>query len=265
VQYWFFDSHGPGGSMTAQADLSYKPRRRKPGVPLLPVAAFILLLLAGGGFIGYVLWPQWPGATAAQSPPDLPITVAGVLFEVPPAAIRAAVQRHPGPHQRVDLAFLWPSLKPPQADATAEPTPPANGAAAGDPSPKSEAADASGRLFVTIDPLGALLPPIERLRSIYPRYAAARPTTGPAGLAVLPFRDGTPYEGEDLVYAAANPNTFYARCTRPLEMMPGTCVQERAVGSADVTLRFTRAWLEQWRAVAAGFDRLLGQLHPQND
>ena len=49
--------------------------------------------------------------------PAIPITVANVLFDVPPAAIRAAVQRHPGPHERVDLAFIWPSLTPPQPDA----------------------------------------------------------------------------------------------------------------------------------------------------
>jgi hypothetical protein len=45
------------------------------------------------------------------------VTVAGILFNLPPAAIRAAVQRHPGTHERIDLVFLWPSLSPPPTDA----------------------------------------------------------------------------------------------------------------------------------------------------
>ena len=56
------------------------------------------------------------------------------------------------------------------------------------------------RLFVTIAGLGAELPPLERLRTIYPRYIEAQASAGPDGLAILPFRAGTPYEGEDLVY-----------------------------------------------------------------
>lgn len=45
--------------------------------------------------------------------------------------------------------------------------------------------------------------------------------------------------------------------------MPGTCIEERLLAAADVTLRFPRDWAEKdWRSVAAGFDRLLAQLHP---
>ena len=55
---------------------------------------------------------------------------------------------------------------------------------------------------VTIAALGAVLAPAERLRSIYPRYVEAQATAGPDGLAFLPFRAGTPYQGADLVYLA---------------------------------------------------------------
>jgi len=64
------------------------------------------------------------------------------------------------------------------------------------------------RLFVTIVSLAGVLPPLERLRTIYRRYVAAQAAAGPDGLAVLPFRSATPYDGEDLVYAANNPNSF---------------------------------------------------------
>ena len=33
---------------------------------------------------------------------------------------------------------------------------------------------------------------------------------------------------------------------------------------AEITLRFPREWLQDWRGVAAGFDRLMAQLQPAN-
>lgn len=252
--------------MTAHAALSQnrKTRRKAGGFLLLPFALFAAPLLLAASFVAYVLWPTWPRAPIALDAPALPITVAGTLFEVPPAAIRVAAQRHAGPQERIDLAFLWPSLRPPPGgksegapiegiDGTG---PSASGATPG-------RADADGRLFATIAPLGQLLPPAERLRSIYPRYADAQAAPGADGLAVLPFRAGTPYEGEDLIYFADNPDRFYARCTRDSGVMPGSCIQERMLGDADMTLRFPRDWLDNWQGVSAGFDRLIAQLQPQ--
>jgi hypothetical protein len=37
---------------------------------------------------------------------------------------------------------------------------------------------------------------------------------------------------------------------------------ERRIGNADVTLRFPRDWLSDWKSVAAGIDRLMARLHP---
>jgi hypothetical protein len=251
--------------MTAQASISHKPRR-KAGRLLLPFAAFVALIAVAGSFVAYVLWPSWPSAPEPLDGPALPITIAGVLFEVPPAAVRAAVQRHPGPQERIDLAFLWPSLSPPQPDGE-NPTPAdSNHDKIAEPGVKSdsEAIVPSGRLFVTVAALGSLLPPAKRLRSVYAHYADAQASVGADGLAILPFRARTPYEGEDLIYFADEPDRFYARCTRDNGLMPGTCIVERAVEAADVTLRFPRDWLQKdWRGVAAGFDRLIGQLHPQ--
>jgi len=253
--------------MTAHATLSHKSRR-KVGSLLLPFAGFVALIAAAGGFVAYVLWPSWPSASVPLDAPALPITVAGVLFNVPPAAIRAAVQRHPGPQERIDLDFRWPSLKPPQPDAQIAHAVPAGSEddkSAGVAS-NSPPAGSRGRLFVTIAPLGSLLPPTERLRSVYPHYVDAEASAGANGLVILPFRAGTPYEGEDLIYVADDPERFFARCTRDSGVMPGTCLAERAVDAADVTLRFSRDWLgKDWRGLAAGLDRLIGQLHPRNN
>ncbi len=248
------------------ADVVGRPlRRRKRGGGLLwlPFAALAAIVIAAGCFVSYVLWPTWPGKTIPLDAPALPVTVAGVLFDVPPAAIRAAVQRQPGPHERVDLVFLWPSLEPPAPfDKTA--AKPAASPAAEAAAEEAVAAPPSARdrVFVTIAGVGDVLPPVERLRTIYPRYVEASATAGPDGLAILAFRPGTPYAGEDLLYAADNPEQFFARCTRAARAVPGTCLQERVLGAAEITVRFPRELLEQWRAAAAGFDRLVTQLHP---
>jgi hypothetical protein len=238
-------------------------QRKARGFLLLPFALFVIPLLVAASFVAYALWPSWPGAPIALNAPALPITIAGTLFEVPPAAIRAAVQRRPGPQQRIDLAFLWPSLVPPRPDGSVDNKPldtiDGNRVALHDKTP----GDPSHHLFVTIASLGSLLPPADRLRDVYPRYVEAQAVGGADGLAILPFRAGTPYEGQDLIYLAGNPDRFFTLCTRDSTVMPGTCMHERILGDADITMRFPRDWLGNWHSVSDGFDRLLAQLHPQ--
>jgi hypothetical protein len=247
--------------MTAHVLPQRNIRRTARGRLMLPFACLAFLVLAAGFVVSYMLWPTWPSTAVALDVPAMPITVANVLFDVPPAAIRATVQRHPGPHERVDLAFLWPSLKPPQQDAKGADQPAADNE--GDAAAKP--VDTTQRLFVTIAGLGSMLPPAERLRTIYPRYIETQASAGPDGLAIVAFRAGTPYEGEDLVYVGTNPEQFFARCTRQVGTVRGTCLHERLIDTAEVTLRFPRNWLEDWRGVATGADRLMAQLHPQKN
>src|SRR5580704_8499035 len=163
--------------MTAQAAHSARTRRRKAGRLLSsPLAIFVALVAAAASFVAYVLWPTWPSSSAALDAPALPITVAGALFQVPPAAIRATMQRHAGPQERIDLAFLWPSLKPPQPIAEGNGKPiDANDSGDETGSITKEAANnVDGRLFVTIAALGPVLPPVERLNSVYPQYVQGK-------------------------------------------------------------------------------------------
>ncbi len=224
-----------------------KDRHAAFGLLALPMALFFGFMLLALVYVGYVLWPRWP-APVAQDAPALPITVAGVTFNVPPAAIRVAVQRRPGPAERIDLAFLWPSLTAP--DAALRPSPAADG-------------QAIDRMFMTISGADGTLPPAQRYKTIYPRYFDTRITSGPDGLAVRPFRDGSPYHGEDLIYDPAAPEPFILRCTRE-DAGPagGTCLYDRRIDGADVTVRFPRKWLGDWRAVARGIDRLLTAMRP---
>ena len=50
-----------------------------------------------------------------------------------------------------------------------------------------------------------------------------------------------------------------ARCTRDAAT-PGMCLSERRIDGADLTFRFPRSWLAQWRDVAGAMDKLTTQL-----
>ncbi len=245
--------------MTAIAGNTRKPqphsRRMGRGLALFPIA-FVLLACVGVGFVVYLLWPRWPGVAVGPDAPALPVTIAGVAFNVPPAAIRVPIQRRPGAHERIDLAFEWPSLEP--SDPNAKPA-----ALAPDP---ATAPPTIERLFVTLQGAGETLAPDERVRTIYPRYTAAEALSGPAGLLTLPFRDGTPYQGEDLIYQPPANNGFFVRCTRNAAgPTRGVCLYERRIDKADIVVRFPRDWLNDWRQVASKIDRLIAGLRPAAD
>jgi hypothetical protein len=213
----------------------------------LPLVVSLALALLAVGYVAFVLWPRWPGPDALGAPP-LPITVAGELFNVPPAAIRLATQHHAGPQERLDLAFLWPSLGPP--DPAAKPT-------------LNEEPNALDRLFITVAPADATVPPAERINTIFRRYLADERFESPDGLTIMSFRDATPYQGEDLYLDAAAPERFMSRCTRPgAGGTPGMCLYEQRIGSANVTVRFPREWLSDWRGLARAIERLIASMRP---
>jgi hypothetical protein len=216
-------------------------RRTTEALLLLTLLVLISLGVTALGFVAYALWPRWPDAPAAADAPTLPITVAGVPFNVPPQALRIVAQRTPGAQARIDLVYLWPSLVAPAETAV----------------PNLSEND---RVFVTIA-VSTALPPLARLKNIYSRYVAAEPTPSPQGLALYAFRDGTPYQGEDIAFDAVAPEKFLARCSRSLNpLTPSTCLYERRIGDADITVRFPRDWLTNWRDVETGLEKLIAGL-----
>ena len=227
------------------AKTARKQRSASAGL-LFALSALAVLIVLAAAFVALVLWPR--GAPVAPDAPTLPVTVGGVLFNVPPGAIRVAMQRRPGAQERLDLAFLWPSLETP--DPKARPAP-------------SEAAPPIDRLFITIEPQVAALTPSDRVRMIYPRYLAETQFDGPDGLKVIAFKEGTPYQGEDLYFDPALQPGFVVRCSRPGKAnTPGTCLYDRRIEQADVTVRFPIDWLANWRGVSDAIAKLLGQLKP---
>jgi hypothetical protein len=225
-----------------------QPRRGSSAGLVFAIGALVVLIAAAAAFVALVLWPRWPAATVAPDAPALPITVGGVLFNVPPAAIRVALQRRPGAQERLDLAFLWPSLSPP--DPAARPA-------------ASETAPPIDRLFITIEPQASALSPSDRVRTIYPRYLVDTQFDGPDGLKLISFKDGSPYQGEDLFYDPTAQPGFVARCSRPgAAGTPGMCLYERRIEGADLTVRFPSDWLAGWRGLHDSLATLLTKLRP---
>jgi len=225
-------------------------RRRARLSPLAaPLALFLIAGATAASYVGYVLWPRWPETPVALDAPALPIVVADTAFNIEPAAIRMPVQRRPGAQERVDLAYVWPTLAPPD--------PVEKAASPGAPPEPIE------RLFVTIEAADGSMPPIERVETIYPRYLVPEPVVGPEGLTLRGFRKDTPYAGEELAFDASAPQHFLARCSRHGVVGSGSCLMEKRIGEASLTFRFPRAWLENWRQVASAIDTLTARLHPQ--
>ena len=210
---------------------------------VLLIAASTVVGAGALATVAYLLWPTWH-ATAPNDPSRLPITIGSALFNVPAKAIRVRMQRRAGPQERIDLAFEYPSLLPPepQAHVTADSV-----------EDKPVTAD---RIFLSIAADGGVITPPERVRTIYPRYIEAQ-ADSQDGLTGRAFRDTSPYRGEDL-FMAEKPG-FVTRCTRDT-MTPGMCLSERRVDGAHLTFRFPRSWLSDWRSVAASMDKIVERI-----
>src|SRR3954468_22934765 len=156
--------------MTDVARHHTKSERQRRGASaglLFALVTLIAVIIGAAALVALMLWPRWPSTAVAPDAPALPITVAGVLFNVPPGAIRVPMQRYSGAQERLDLAFLWPSLQPP--DPSTKPAP-------------TQTTPPIARLFITIEPQTIALAPSERVRTIYPRYLADTQFDGPYGL-----------------------------------------------------------------------------------
>ncbi len=211
---------------------------------MIPIMLASTLTAGAIAMVAYLLWPTW-GPEASNGPARLPVSIGTTLFNVPTAAIRMQIQRHSGPQERIDLSFTYPSLEPPEAakHVSADSV--------------EQAIQPIDRIFVSIAAHHDTLAPDARVRTIYPRYLEQASTPGQDGLTMRAFRDGTPYGNEDLFFA--NTPNLSARCTRDATT-PGMCLSERRIEGADLTFRFPRSWLAQWRDVADAMDRLTLQL-----
>ena len=219
--------------------------RERPRGHMIPIMLGCAVTASAIALVAYLLWPTW-GPDASSSPARLPVSIGATVFNVPTMAIRMKIQRHSGPQERVDLSFAFPSLQAPDAPKHVS------------ADTVEEAVQPIDRIFLSIAAHHDMLAPDSRVRTIYPRYLEQASTPGQDGLTMRAFRDGTPYGNEDL-FLAGTP-TLSARCTRDAATA-GMCLSERRIDGADLTFRFPRSWLAQWRDVANAMDRLTVQLH----
>jgi hypothetical protein len=219
--------------------------RRNPRGHMVPIMLAGMLTAGAIALVAYLLWPTW-GAQASSNPASLPVSIGGTLFNVPTMAVRMKIQRHSGPQERVDLSFAFPSLEAPEAPKHVS------------VETVEEGVQPIDRIFLSISAHHDAMAPETRLQTIYPRYLEQTAMPGKDGLTMRAFRDGSPYSNEDLFLA--NGPGLDARCTRDATT-PGMCLSERRVEGADLTFRFPRSWLAQWRDVASAMDRLTTELH----
>ena len=234
----------PRMTLLSTAQHLARDTRRNPRSHLVVILGAATITAGAIALVAYLLWPTWV-ARPAGAPDRLPVSVGTTLFNVPTAAIRRKIQRHSGPQERVDLNFVFPSLEPPDA-------------------PKHVSADTIeekvqpiDRIFLSISAHHDTLAPDARVRTIYPRYLEQASTPVEDGLMMHTFRNGSPYANEDL-FSATTPS-LNARCSRDGQT-PGMCLSERRVDGADLTFRFPRSWLSQWRDVANAMERLTAQM-----
>jgi hypothetical protein len=212
---------------------------------MIPIIVGCAVSAGAIALVAYLLWPTW-GTDASSSPARLPVSIGATLFNVPTTAIRMKIQRHSGPQERIDLSFAYPSLEAPDAPKHVS------------ADTVEEAIQPIDRIFLSIAAHHDTLAPDARLRTIYPRYLEQASMPGQDGLTMRAFRDGTPYSNEDLFFA--NTPNLNARCSRDAAT-PGMCLSERRIDGADLTFRFPRSLLAQWRDVTNAMDRLTVQLH----
>jgi hypothetical protein len=220
--------------------------RRHHRAHMLPLVAAGAIASSAIAVVAYLLWPTW-GAEASNGPDRLPISVGGTLFNVPVKAIRMKVQRHSGSQERIDLSFAYPSLDAPEAPkrVNAETV-------------EEQAMQPIDRIFLSVAANPDTPAPDALVNTIYPRYLDQTAAATQDGLTMRAFRDGTPYSGEDL-FIGQTPS-LSASCTRDAAT-PGMCLSARRIDGADLTFRFPRSWLAQWRDLADAMNRLTVQLH----
>jgi hypothetical protein len=233
-------------TLFSAAQHTLRGSRRSHRNHVIPIVLAGVVAAGAIAVVAYLLWPTWE-PDARSNPARLPVSVGATLFNVPTNAVRMKIQRHSGPQERVDLSFAFPSLDAPDAPKHVS---------AG--TMEETAVQSIDRIFLSIAAHHDSLAPDTRVRTIYPRYLEQSSSPGQDGLTIRAFRDGTPYSNEDLLFA--NTPNLNARCTRDAAT-PGMCLSERRIEGADLTFRFPRSWLAQWRDVANAMDRLTVQLH----
>lgn len=214
--------------------------------PPLRVAAILLglgllpLPLAGAFWLWRALHPA-PLSGAVHA------TIGGSTFVLPSGYFRPG-SRGGGRLEKLSLAAFYPDFAP-----------------AGDLQDIASATDLAERhdrlVFLTISEADSTLDPADRPVKLYARFLDPNEWTQPGGLIARGFLPGSPFEGEELYFAAPEGREFAARCGKPDQhrATPNFCIDDFRLGELNVELRFSANLLFGWEKLLAGARGLIEQ------
>jgi len=213
--------------------------RRRPrdgSFPRWPFVVLILALAGTGGayalmpFVEPILRARLAERPPPEPPPPVRATVNGVALTIPRDLVRFEHQKRDADQARLDLLIRWPSLE--GAGLTGR--------------PPSEAL--RDLIFLSIVPKDDALDPARRFNAVYARFLEQESRPAPIGLAARRFRQGSGYDGEELLFDPVRPGDFAVRCAPETADAPQTCMRElRIAERLDVVIRFSRPLLDDWR------------------
>jgi len=193
-----------------------------------------LAALGAGWLASSALWRPAPDPGLRQ------VTVGSATFALKGGYLRAS-SRGGERNEELDLAAFYPGFAP-----------------AADSSDVTKQTDLGERfqrtVFITIRPADSSLDPAERLTKLYARFLESDEWSHPGGLVARAFQKGSPFENEELYFAAPEGRAFAARCQQPdqTRKTPNTCAYDFRLKDLDVELRFSAALLSEWEALNAG-------------
>jgi hypothetical protein len=194
-------------------------------------AAMLMLVVAGG--LGWGLWKVRQPALV-QAPTEIRIGAERLLVPEEMKGPRAGGAREVG---LTRLRLTWPELSPPR------------------PGDKAD-------VHITIGPADAQTDPRAQFQMLA-RFLSPGAWSNPGGLVARGFKRGSPFEADELYMSLPDGAEFFARCTAdvgPSRIDEG-CRTVIKHGPFDITLRFPREALTEWRALSDRAVQLIGTLH----
>jgi len=116
-------------------------------------------------------------------------------------------------------------------------------------------------VMVTVTPKDDGLDPSERPGKLYARFLTSDALSGPGGLVLRKFEQGSPYDFELLYISPPDGRTFFARCPRAHNGLASEgCLSMFRDGAFDVELRFPSIYLEHWDVLYDGAHGLVSRM-----
>lgn len=207
---------------------------------MLLAVSLLPLPLAGA----YGLWRTLRSTPVSEA---VRATVGATTFILPSGYFRPD-SRGGGRLEKLSLAAFFPDFTP-----------------AGDLKDIAGATDLAERrdklVFVTIGQADSTLDPADRPVKLYARFLDPNEWTQPGGLIARGFLPGSPFEGEELYFAAPEGREFAARCGKPDQhrATANFCIDDFRLGELNVELRFSPNLLFEWEKLLAGARGLIRQ------